>query len=149
MEMNQRLFDECAKGYKQLVDREEERSENRVVQWQNVYKMALNNPHSPNFLSGDMYLQENYPHVAHKLSVLKNSSQDVASVDLQELREEIRVSTTGDGTVTGGGGGKDAGGDGGQQPQRRKSVYQDAAVRDALQGHQHPDPHLQPAPETS
>lgn len=136
MEMNQRLFDECAKGYKELVDREQREVGERSTAWQKVYDLALKNPTCTNFLLDDAYLIENYPAVVDRLNELTNRNN--GCINLEELHQEICLSLN----------------DGKRYEvknpilyRRKSSLPTDMLTQQALQKHTHPDTNLQPAAE--
>lgn len=132
MEMNQRLFDECATVYKEQMEREQQKMEEREAAWHKIFDLALRNPHSTKHLNIDPTLLEDFPSLANKMNELnkeRNNNKNI--IDVDELHLEV-----------------ESVGEMKQHNQqrlgfRRKSeLPHDSMTIQALQRHTHPDEYL-------
>ena len=90
MEMNQRLFDECAQKYNHDYELEEQRIQERTDAWRKIYTLALDNPNSAKVLKVDQELLEEVPLLASRLEALRQSNNNEVNVD--KLHQEVEIS---------------------------------------------------------
>ncbi|XP_065069469.1 serine/threonine-protein phosphatase 2A 56 kDa regulatory subunit gamma isoform-like [Rhopilema esculentum] len=141
MEMNQKLFDECARKYKEEKLREKDRLKEKQDAWQRIAKLAVDNPDCKRVYEVNPQLREELPLLANHgttdPSILANTNgnnNDADGImDSNVLAKQLKNSEIKERVNT-----EEA-----RQATRRKSCLpQDAATMRALQQHQHPDGYL-------
>eukprot|EP00111_Clytia_hemisphaerica_P002708 TCONS_00007635-protein len=137
MEMNQRLFDECAKKYNIEVEKEAQKLEERENAWHRIFDLALKNPESSKYLTMREDMFEDYPSIQNKINQLK-SLNGKSGIDINQLHNVVEHCAD----IIHNPQPKRVG-------QRRKSELPlPNATIQALAKHRHPDDHLSAQDET-
>lgn len=134
MEMNQKLFDECAKKYKEDSLREKEKLKERENAWKKIAQLAISNSKCLAVYDLNPKLQAALPNLAEVGSnyIINNNNIDVDTVDSELLSKQLKNTEFSDKC---------------SEPTktslRRKShLPQDASTYRALQHHQRAEEYL-------
>jgi len=132
MEMNQRLFDECATNYKVQVAKEQKYMEDRETAWHRIFDMAFENPHCSRLINVEPEVVEEYPKIASKLARIVKKGRS-GTIDVEQLHIDVNSNCA----VAG------------RHMQRRKSELPviSRSTYQALEGHVHPTDQLNTANE--
>eukprot|EP00794_Sanderia_malayensis_P019980 gene19980-21938_t len=138
MEMNQKLFDECAKKYKEEKLMEKERLRERETAWEKIENLAINNPNCvvvykvhPK-LKSDLQSIVDFDSFDKNRTNNNNNHDDESNGDCQSLSKQLQNSEFTENDE-----------DPSKQNMRRKSALpQDSSMFYALQHHKRPDGYL-------
>jgi len=140
MEMNQKLFDECAKKYKEDKQREKEKIKEKHRAWQKIATLAVNNPIVDQVYEVNPQLKDELPllavHGTDDCSIIQTnvSNGETERIDPGSLaqlkRNEVANAAAKD-----------------ELARRKSCLPQDATTIRALQQHQRADGYLSAQPE--
>ncbi|XP_065660908.1 serine/threonine-protein phosphatase 2A 56 kDa regulatory subunit gamma isoform isoform X2 [Hydra vulgaris] len=137
MEMNQKLFDQCAQQYNFQIESEERKFKEREFAWQRIFEQAMENPISSTHLKIDFEVLQDLPTVARHLENLQREKLKEA-IDIDLLHLEVEHSACKSNNLSSN-----------EMVLRRKSeVLTYPSTFQALEKHKHPDGQFFRQPES-